>query len=240
MTNAGLEPARSDSDTRPEPAGERGARRRQRGGWRIPAALIALSLVPSLAGAHRLGELATGVPVTAENARFFAMPAPVVAHIVAAVLYCVLGAFQFAPAFRRRRPAWHRVAGRILVAAGLVVAVSGMWMAVAYDLPPIDGAVVEVTRLIVGTVMIVALVLAVLLIRRRDIAGHRAWMIRAYALGQGAGTQVFTHLPWTLAIGTPGVGARAFLMAAGWVINILVAEWIIRGRPVRRRRRARR
>ncbi|WP_436529938.1 DUF2306 domain-containing protein [Actinoplanes sp. HUAS TT8] len=201
------------------------------GAWRIPAALIALSLVPSIAGVYRLDQLATNAPVTTENARFFDMPGPVVAHILAAILYCVLGAFQFQPAFRRRRPGWHRAAGRILVAAGLIVAVSGLWMAVFYDLPPVDGVIVEVTRLIVGSVMIVALVLAVVTIRRRDVASHRAWMIRAYALAQGAGTQVFTHLPFAFAGVAPGVGGRAVAMAAGWVLNIVVAEWIIRGRP---------
>ncbi|GLW31538.1 hypothetical protein Areg01_44780 [Actinoplanes regularis] len=248
-TNADLEPGRSGSDsplptaggdTRPvAPPGRDGRRGpRRRGGWRIPAALIALSLVPSIAGAHRLGELATNVPVTEENARFFDMPVPVVAHIIAAILYCVVGAFQFAPAFRRRRPRWHRVAGRFLVAAGSTVAVSGMWMAVFYDLPPVDGVLVEIMRLIVGTVTVVSLVLAVVTIRRRDIASHRAWMIRAYALAQGAGTQVFTHLPALLIGGTPSVGARAVMMAAGWIINILVAEWIIRGRPGLRAPRA--
>ncbi|BCY12573.1 DUF2306 domain-containing protein [Actinoplanes sp. L3-i22] len=206
-------------------------RRSGRGGWRIPAALIALSLVPSLAGVIRLGQLATGAPVTEENARFFAMPLPVVAHIIAAVLYCVAGAFQFAPGFRNRHRRWHRIAGRGLVAAGVVVAVSGMWMAVFYDVPPVDGVVVEVTRLIVGSGMLASLVLAVTTIRRREIASHRAWMIRAYALAQGAGTQVFTHLPFAVAGVTPGMGGRAVAMAAGWIINIVVAEWIIRGRP---------
>ncbi|GAA4586918.1 putative membrane protein [Actinoplanes octamycinicus] len=207
------------------------ARRRRRGGWRIPAALIALGLVPSIAGAARLGQLATGAPVTAENARFFDMPVPVVAHIVAAVLYSLAGAFQFAPAFRRRHLRWHRWAGRVLAAAGLVVAVSGMWMAVGYDVPPVDGLVVEAARLIVGAAMLTALVLAVVTVRRRDIAAHRAWMIRAYALALGAGTQVLTHLPFALAGVTPGMTGRAIAMVAGWAINIAVAEWIIRGRP---------
>ena len=37
------------------------------------------------------------------------------------------------------------------------------------------------------------LVLGFTAIRRRDIPAHRAWMIRAYALGLGAGTQAFTE-----------------------------------------------
>ena len=44
----------------------------------------------------------------------------------------------------------------------------------------------------------------------------------------GAGTQVLTHLPWFILVGTPGESSRAVLMGAGWVINIIVAEWIIR------------
>jgi hypothetical protein len=75
--------------------------------------------------------------------------------------------------------------------------------------------------------MITAIIQAVVNIRRRDYRSHGAWMIRAYALGQGAGTQVFTHLPWFLLVGAPGPTSRAWLMTAGWVINIAVAEWII-------------
>jgi hypothetical protein len=53
-------------------------------------------------------------------------------------------------------------------------------------------------------------------------------MIRAYAIGMGAGTQVLTHLPWFILVGKPGESARTALMGAGWVINVVVAEWIIR------------
>lgn len=59
-------------------------------------------------------------------------------------------------------------------------------------------------------------------------------MIRGYAIGLGAGTQVLTHLPWFILVGRPGELSRAVLMGAGWVINVVVAEWIIRS--ARRRR----
>jgi hypothetical protein len=58
-------------------------------------------------------------------------------------------------------------------------------------------------------------------------------MMRAYAIGLGAGTQVLTHLPWFILFGKPGESSRAVLMAAGWVINLAVAEWVIRRRPAR-------
>ncbi len=59
-------------------------------------------------------------------------------------------------------------------------------------------------------------------------------MIRAYAIGMGAGTQVLTHLPWFILMDVkPGETARGIMMGAAWVINLTIAEWIIR-RPVRR------
>jgi hypothetical protein len=55
-------------------------------------------------------------------------------------------------------------------------------------------------------------------------------MIRGYAIGLGAGTQIFT-----LGFGEPVFGtgspARALLTGAGWVSNLAVAEWVVRRRP---------
>ena len=56
-------------------------------------------------------------------------------------------------------------------------------------------------------------------IRRRDIAAHRAWMIRGYALGLGAGTQVFTEGIGGAVFGT-GVLAGDLAKGAAWAINL--------------------
>lgn len=62
-------------------------------------------------------------------------------------------------------------------------------------------------------------------------------MIRAYALALGAGTQVFTQ-----GIGEAVLGAGAIrtdlMLGSAWVINLAVAEWVIR-RPAARRARTR-
>jgi hypothetical protein len=55
--------------------------------WLIPTGLIALGIVPALAGTMRLIQLGGEGSITPENARFFAAPLPVVVHIVAAVVY---------------------------------------------------------------------------------------------------------------------------------------------------------
>ena len=202
-----------------------------RGDWLVIAPLIVLSAVPVAAGAVRLIGLAGGAEITLENARFFAAPLPVVVHIIGVSLFCILGAFQFAPGIRRRRPGWHRAAGRLLVPAGVVAALSGMWLTQFY--PPVnhDRPLLYVIRLVMGSTMALFICLGFAAIRRRDIARHRAWMMRGYAVGLGAGTQALTGLPYYLFEVVQSELGRALTMGAGWAINLAVAEWIIRRRP---------
>ncbi|WP_246465216.1 DUF2306 domain-containing protein [Ruania alkalisoli] len=207
------------------PARSRSLRR----SWPVPVGLILLAFVPVIAGSMRVAEIASGAAITAENARFFDSPVPVVAHIVCSALYLVLGALQFIPSLRRRR--WHRFAGRVLVPAGLVSAFSGIWMAVAYDLPAVNGPALTVIRVGLGALMAAGLVIAVVAIGRRNVRVHRAWMIRSYAIGLGAGTQVFTLMPMMLDLGIPETAKYTILMAAGWGINMVVAELAIRRGP---------
>ena len=122
--------------------------------WLVPAALLLLSAIPIAAGAFRLTQLAGGAAITPANARFFASPLPVVLHIVSVSLYAILGAFQFVPSFRRRRHGWHRIAGRILIPCGLVVALSGLWMTLFYPWPDGDGVILYGLRLLFGSAML--------------------------------------------------------------------------------------
>lgn len=204
----------------------------------IPAGLIALSLVPGIAGTARLAELASHAPVTASNARFFALPLPVVLHIPAAILYSIVGALQFSPGLRRQARGWHRASGRALLPFGVLVALTGLWMTLAYPWPAGDGVMVFVERLVVGVVMLDALLAGTIAVVQRDYAAHGEWMTRAYALGLGAGTQVLTHLPWFILVDThPGELARGVMMGSAWLINALVAEWVIRRQRRPRHRR---
>lgn len=195
--------------------------------WLIPAGLLLLAFIPVAAGMFRLTQLGAGGPVTPDNVRFFSAPVPVVAHIIGVTLYAVLGAFQFAPGFRRRRPRWHRRMGRVLVVAGLVAALSGLWMAQFYAIIPADHPLEHLFRMLAGSGMAASIVLGFLAIRRRDIGQHQDWMRRAYALGMGAGTQALTQLPWMLVLGVPDDLTRAWLMGLAWGINLGVAEWLI-------------
>ena len=68
--------------------------------WLVPVGLIALSIIPILAGAVRLAELADNPEITPNNARFVASPIPVTLHIVSVTLFSLLGALQFLPSLR--------------------------------------------------------------------------------------------------------------------------------------------
>ena len=154
-----------------------------------------------------------------------------VLHIVSAGVYALLGAFQFASAFRRRRPGWHRAAGRLVVLCGLLVGLSGLWMTLFYPWPKGDGALLYALRLGFGSGMVVSIVFGFAAIRRGDVSRHRAWMLRGYAIGLGAATQMLTLMVGEIIAGPPSEFSRALLMGAGWLINLAVAEWAIRRRP---------
>ncbi len=196
--------------------------------WRIPTGLMALALIPVAAGGVRLTLLASGGPLTVENARFFSAPIPVVLHICSVTLYSLLGALQFAPGLRRRRPDWHRAAGRIVAVAGMVAALSGLWMALFYAIVPADSALLHGFRLFFGMAMAASIALGYIAILRRDVARHQDWMRRAYAIGLGAGTQALTQLPLLLLFGPPDALTLALMMGAAWVVNLATAEWLIR------------
>ena len=204
--------------------------RRSRTRWLVPAGLILLSLVPLIQGSLRMTELAGGAVVTPENARFFDSPLPVLIHIPSVTVYCLLGALQFVPALRRGGRGWHRAAGLVLVPAGLLTALSGLWMAAFYDLPPTDGEALLVLRLVFGSAMVASILLGVAALRHRDFLRHGAWMARGYAIGLGAGTMVPVTVAWILLVGPADAPARAALMGASWVINLAVAEHFIRRR----------
>ncbi len=209
--------------------------KKARTAWWTPAGLLLLSAIPLIFGAVRLNELASGAEITTANARFFAAPAPVVIHIIAAALYALLGAFQFVSHFWKRGNGWHRRVGRLLVPVGLLVGFSGLWMTVFY---PRTDTLLYLFRLFFGVGMVLSIILGFTSIRRRDILQHRAWMTRAYAIGLGAGTQVLTGIVGALILGKPNEFENALLMGSAWVINLAIAELFIRKWSLRQLRTA--
>src|SRR4051812_21709623 len=150
--------------------------------WLAPAGLLLLGMLPVIAGAFRLEQLSgisDGMPA---NARFAPMPLPVVLHIVSATVFATLGPLQFVAGMRRRWPAWHRVAGRLLVACGLLVGLTGLWMTLFYAPPDNSGPLLYASRIVFGSAMVASLGIGLAAILRRNVQDHRLWMSRGYAM----------------------------------------------------------
>lgn len=112
--------------------------------------------------------------------------------------------------------------------AGIVSAISGLWMTHYYPFPEhLQGKLLYFVRIAVALAMVAYIFFGLSAVFKKRIAQHQAWMIRAYALGQGAGTQVAISIPWLLTIGEPSGITRDILMTVAWMINITIAEWFI-------------
>jgi hypothetical protein len=103
-----------------------------------------------------------------------------------------------------------------------------------YIMPSPRSALLLSARWLFGSALLACLALGVRAIQHKDRAGHGAWMLRAYAIGAGAGTQSLLLVPWVVLLGMPSPLLEAVLMAGGWLINLTLAEALIRKRGPRR------
>jgi len=205
-------------------------------GWLAPAGLLLLGMLPIVAGAFRLSQLSGMSDAMPVNPRFTPMPLPVVLHIVSATVFATLGPLQFVAGVRRRWPVWHRVAGRLLVACGLLVGLTGLWMTVFYAPPDNSGPLLYASRIVFGSAMVVSIVVGLAAILRRDVQSHRLWMSRGYAIGLGAATQMLVLMVAEIVAGPLNELTHDSMMALSWVINLAVAAWAMRKRHAPRGR----
>jgi hypothetical protein len=170
---------------------------------------------------------------TAFERRYVLHPVPAYLHIVPGVVFLVGALFQLARRFRARHLVLHRRLGRVLVVAGLVSGVLAVVVGVWF---PYGGGVEAAATVVFGAWFTTALTLAYLAVRRRDVVGHRRWMIRAFAVALGVGTiriwigvfQLLGLLAIQDATGTVWFGV-AFWVA--FLLHVLVAEAYLRARP---------
>lgn len=214
--------AASTSPVAPGTAARSGGRSAR---WLV-ALLVLASALPLSFGILRLLQLmgiSDVMPVAV------APPLPLVLHIVGALIYALVGAFQFSPSIRRRWPVLHRAAGRLSLVGASLIVVSALWLTVVYATPTTGGLLLAGFRVAVASAMAVSIALGLAAALRRNIVRHREWMIRAYALGLGAATQMLVLMVAEIVTGGPPTDLdRALLMGLAWAINLTIAEWRIR------------
>ncbi|MGH9373221.1 MAG: DUF2306 domain-containing protein [Vicinamibacterales bacterium] len=165
----------------------------------------------------------------------FARYAPLtVLHIVPGLIFVVLGPLQFVKTLRTRRPIVHRRIGRIVLTSGLVTGVTALAMTTQMA---IGGATERAATALFGVLFLVALARAFACIRRRQVALHREWMIRAFSLGLAVATVrpivgAFFATQSVTGLTPPEFFGIAFWL--GFTMHLIGAEaWINHTRPER-------
>ena len=162
-----------------------------------------------------------------DSLRLASNPVAFLLHALAGVLFGVLGPLQFVRALRRRFGTLHRLTGRVFVLAGVGLALSGL--ALLLQVESIATGLLDAARGVFGLALIAVLVLGVAAARAHAMPRHRAWMIRAYAIGMGSGTVAPVMFPVYLISGEPPTGLTTDIVVVGmWLLTIAMGEWIIR------------
>lgn len=201
--------------------------------WSVLALLVAVVLVSfAVRLAVDVPHVVAGTVPDPEafEQRYALHPAAAYVHMVPGVIYLLGAPLQLSRRFRMRHRAVHRSLGRVVLAAGVTAGVAAIVVGVWF---PYGGPLEASAAVAFGAWFTAALVLAYRAARRRDIARHRRFMIRAFAVGLAVGTarlwMGLFEAVGLLAIqddaGTPWFGA-AFWLAL--VMHAVVAEIYLR------------
>ncbi|TLV01463.1 DUF2306 domain-containing protein [Dyadobacter luticola] len=146
---------------------------------------------------------------------FVGHPLLTLIHILPALLFVILGPVQFSQKIRRRHPRWHRLSGRVFVICSSIIGLTGLWM--SFFMRAIGGFTQAAATALFSVFFLIALFQAFRHIRERNIALHREWMVRVYAIGLAVATirlvnaLLFATSPWT------GLALADFFGTGFWI-----------------------
>jgi uncharacterized membrane protein len=147
-------------------------------------------------------------------------------HIFASAVALALGPLQFSTRLRARWPQVHRWMGRIYLGVGVLIGgLAGLIFAPhAYGGLPgkLGFAFLAAAWLYTGARAFAA-------IRSGDVAAHRRWMVRNFALTFAAVT-LRLYLPSSMLLRIPFDIAYPVIAWACWVPNVWVAERLLRAK----------
>ena len=153
---------------------------------------ILLCLIGVVIVIHRATAIIAPMPAPASfperaelDAGFARHPLLTMFHIIPGLVFIVLAPLQFVRTLRTRRPKLHRWAGRLVLASGMVIGTTALFMGPQMA---IGGANEAAATTLFAIVFLFALIKGYLNIRRGNVARHREWMIRAFAVGLAVAT----------------------------------------------------
>ena len=143
------------------------------------------------------------------------------AHVIVAPFALLVGAWQFLPV--TRRSSYHRWAGRLYVMCVALASIAGFIIAITTETGMFAGA----GFMILAVLWFSATAKAYFLARAGNFAAHRVWMIRSYALTCAAIT-LRIIVPVGIALGAGFTKSYVFAAWGCWIVNVMIAEWIVR------------
>ncbi|GLX77138.1 membrane protein [Thalassotalea insulae] len=190
--------------------------------WRNCILLLLLGMISIALGVVQLNSISRG---EAGNT-YLNTPLPVVIHIVFGIVFNLVAPFQFVKAIRQKWPKVHRLIGRILTLVAIPVVYTALWM---NEFFPSYGGTLKYTGIIAYNIVLIgALALAIYYVRRKKIAQHKLWMMRALAAALGPATQRLIIIPVFLMFGQEVLTDQliGILIWAGLIINLVFVEII--------------
>lgn len=159
-----------------------------------------------------------------QRAIYLAHLTGLIIHVVGSMVALALGPFLFLPGLRNKRPALHRWLGRIYLTGNLFGGVAGLYMSTyAYT-----GEIARNGFATLGLLWLATGLMAYVRIRDGNVAEHRRWMIRNFALLL-AGVMLRLQSP-LLSMVFSFETAYQIVAWSCWLPNLLVAEWLVRQR----------
>jgi len=125
------------------------------------------------------------LPDSAYVRNYVMHPTPALLHVIPGMIFLLGGLFQVSASFRRRHLTVHRRLGRVLIVAGVLAAVSALYIGIDH---PYNGLPEASATVVFGSWLLWCIGAAFVAIRRRDVAQHRRWMIRAFVVAFGIAT----------------------------------------------------
>lgn len=186
--------------------------------------LLALIALPfGLFAVHAAGVETARLAGLDPRATARAAPPFFVLHALAGTVALISGITQFGSTVSLRFRSFHRLGGRVYLAAVLISALSAVPVALEFDVP----SAATTSFVVLAALWISSSLIAVREARRRRRESHRAWASRSYAL-----TLFFlTFSVWLEALRpwVPEAGLYPMAVTLGWFANLLVVEALIRG-----------
>ncbi len=146
-------------------------------------------------------------------------------HIFASSLALLLGPFQFSTKLRVTRPLLHRWMGRFYLGLGVLLGgTAGLFMASQ----AFGGLWAKLGFTGMALAWLYTGLRAYLAIRKRDVAAHRRWMLRNFALTFAAVT-FRIWLPASFALDIDFEVSYPVVAWISWVPNLLLTEFALGG-----------